>query len=457
MLAALNHPHIAAIYGLEEADEKPVLVLELVEGEHLGGADCQAGQSRSTTRFAIAQQIAEALEAAHEQGIVHRDLKPANVKLTPDGKVKVLDFGLAKAWEPTAASGSGPLLTASPTLSHQMTEAGMLLGTAGYMSPRASARGHPVDKRSDIWAFGCVLLEMLTGRRTFGGDTVTDVIAAVVAREPEWDALPTDTPESLNRLLRRCVEKDAEKRLRDIGDVRLEIEEILEAPSADAMAAQQEAGQVAAAAAKSSPIWKLVAVGATVLALGLGFLLWRVTAAKPEIIRAAITAPPGTDFYLDTSFPGPLAVSPNGKSVAFTAIDEEGNAQLWVRDLEDLTAQPMAGTNDARYPFWSPDSRQIAFFSTNKLKKIEATGGPALSLSDAPNGKGGSWNKDGIILFSPDSASLLFQVSEAGGEATAVTEFDSDRRRQQPSAPSFLARWKAFSICGPHEFRRCSG
>ncbi len=435
MLAALNHPNIAAIYGLEEADGKPFLVLELVEGETLAER-ISKGPVALDDALRIAQEITMALEAAHDQGIVHRDLKPANVKLTPEGKVKVLDFGLAKAWEPTASSGSGPLLTASPTLSHQMTAAGVLLGTAGYMSPE-QARGHPVDKRSDIWAFGCVLLEMLTGRRTFGGDTVTDVIAAVVAREPEWEALPTDTPEELTRLLRRCVEKDADKRLRDIGDVRLEIDEILAAPTVEAVAAGEEAVQ-AATVAKSSPLWKFAAVGATLVALGLGFLLWRAYSVEPEIVRASIPAPPGTDFNLLTSYPGPVAVAPNGKSLAFSTVDEKGKVQLWVRDLTDLTAQPLAGTDNARYPFWSPDSKEIAFFSQNKLKKIEATGGPALTLCDAPNGKGGTWNREGLIVFAPNSTSPLHRVPDAGGEAIPVTEFDTDRGANSHRHPRFL-------------------
>jgi len=439
MLAALNHPNIAAIYGLEEADGKPFLVLELVEGDTLAERIAK-GPIELEGALKVAQQIALALEAAHDQGIVHRDLKPANVKLTPNGKVKVLDFGLAKAWEPTAASGSGPLLTASPTLSHQMTEAGVLLGTAGYMSPE-QARGHPVDKRSDIWAFGCVLLEMLTGRRTFGGDTVTDVIAAVVAREPEWDALPSDTPESLVRLLRRCVEKDAEKRLRDIGDVRLEIEEILEAPSPEESAARiaaEQAMEVDATTAKAGRLWMGVALVATVAAATFGALYWRAASAESDIVRASIPAPPGTEFNLDTDYPGPLAVSPDGKSVAFSAVDESGKILLWVRDLEDLTAQPMAGTDNARYPFWSPDSREIAFFDLTKLKKIEATGGPALSLCDAPNGKGGTWNRQGLIVFSPNSTATLFSVPEAGGEPTQVTEFDVEKGDNSHRHPRFL-------------------
>ena len=297
LLASLNHPNIGAIYSIEHAersaatevfqdpktpgpqDQEPpspqaptpssppihFLVLELIEGETLSEL-LDRGPIGLEKSLEIAQQIAVALEAAHANGVIHRDLKPANVKLTPGGQVKVLDFGLAKAWDVEETSGSSPLISRSPTLTQGMTEAGMLLGTAAYMSPE-QARGKPVDKRADIWAYGAVLLEMLTGRKAFGGETVTDMIAAVVAREPEWERLPADTPRAVNRLLRRCLEKDQEKRLRDIGDARLELEELLAHPEG----LHAEPATVAAPG-KASLLWKVAAVVLALMAAGLGFV-----------------------------------------------------------------------------------------------------------------------------------------------------------------------------------------
>ncbi len=458
LLASLNHPNIGAIYAIEHAERPapptddsggegdplspqapapsspPVhfLVLELIEGETLSEL-LDRGPLGMEKSLEIAQQIAVALEAAHANGVIHRDLKPANVKLTPGGQVKVLDFGLAKAWDMEETSGSAPLISRSPTLTQGMTQAGMLLGTAAYMSPE-QARGKPVDKRSDIWAYGAVLLEMLTGRKAFGGETVTDMIAAVVAREPEWERLPAETPRAVNRLLRRCLEKDQEKRLRDIGDARLELEELLANP--EGLHAEPEA---VAVTSKSSLLWKVAAAVLALVAAGLGFGLWRANQPEPQLVtRAFIPAPAGADFDLGSDYPAPVALSPDGRTLVFGVQEDGTTKRLWVRDLDDLEARPLAGTEGAMYPFWSPDSRYVGFFAQGKLKKVEVTGGPAMTLCDAPNGKGGTWNQDGVIVFAPAHTTTLQRVSAAGGEPVEVTKIEVERAEDSHRHPRFL-------------------
>jgi len=474
LLAALNHANIGAIYSLETAERTDTeveellagtregaspsptpdetlrsgdplspqaptplgpsvhfLVLELIEGESLSEILAR-GPLGLEKALQVGQQIALALEAAHDKGVIHRDLKPANVMLTPNGSVKVLDFGLAKAWDVEETSGSAPLISRSPTLTQGMTEAGVLLGTAAYMSPE-QARGKPVDKRSDIWAFGAVLLETLTGRKAFGGDTITDMIAAVVAREPEWERLPAETPRAVTRLLRRCLEKDQEQRLRDIGDARLELEELLAHP--EGLHAEPEA---VAATGKASLLWKLAVAVLALVAAGLGFALWQSDTPQPQqITRAFIPAPSIGDFDLGTDYPAPVAVSPDGRTLVF-GVQEEGRKRLWVRDLDDLEARPLAGTEGALYPFWSPDNRHIGFFAQGKLKKIEVAGGPAMSLCNAPNGKGGTWNEDGVIVFAPSHTTNLQRVSAAGGEPADVTAVDPENGEDSHRHPRFL-------------------
>ena len=466
LLAALNHPNIGAIYSIEHAEREgtgraptdttadvgeglapsrdgsslesqlpghPIhfLVLELIEGESLAEILAR-GPLGLEKAMQVGQQVALALESAHDKGVIHRDLKPANVMLTQNGSVKVLDFGLAKAWDVEETSGSAPLISRSPTLTQGMTQAGVLLGTAAYMSPE-QARGKPVDKRSDIWAFGAVLLETLTGRKAFGGDTITDMIAAVVAREPEWERLPAGTPKAVTRLLRRCLEKDQEQRLRDIGDARLELEEMLANP--ESLHAEPEA---VAASSKTSLLWKVGVAALALLTMGLGFALWRASQPEPQqITRAFIPAPTGGDYDLATDYPAPVAVSPDGRTLVF-GVQEEEIKSLWVRDLDDLEARPLAGTEGAMYPFWSPDNRHIGFFAQGKLKKIEVAGGPAMSLCDAPNGKGGSWNADGVIVFAPAHTTNLQSVSSAGGEPADVTSVDPEKGEDSHRHPRFL-------------------
>ncbi len=413
MLASLNHPNIAAIFGIEEAEGRQLLILELVEGEELG-EHIGRGAMPVDEALDVAHQIAEALEAAHQEGIVHRDLKPANVKLTPGGRVKVLDFGLAKAFEPTADQLD---LTRSPTLTAHMTAAGVVLGTAAYMSPE-QARGIEVDKRADIWAFGCVLYEMLTGKQSFRGDTVSDVMASILKEEPDLDALPAGTPRRLRRLLERCLNKDPHQRLHDIADARIEIEEI----QAGGEAAEPET-RIEVRQGRFLRIWQLLAAALLLLALGLGWMAMGRESAPREVFRAFIPAPEETVFALDASSPGTVAVSPDGNQMAFSAIDDVGDTLLWIRRMGDLTARPIPGTDGAAYPFWSPDSRHVAFFSGDgKLRKIDTAGGPPVTLCPAENGKGGWWGEDGQVLFTPAHNTPIFVVSSAGGEPRQVTE-----------------------------------
>ena len=479
MLASLNHPNIAAIYGFEEADGIHALVLELVEGPTLadviaghqspeaegqrdrgkargsleplrsanalsnsagGGAPARVGNVRAarqlemTEAFAIARQIADALEAAHEAGVMHRDLKPANIKVRPDGTVKVLDFGLAKALDPVA-QGFGPAnATNSPTMtSPAMTGMGVILGTAAYMSPE-QAKGKPVDKRSDIWAFGCVLYEMLTGQRAFAGEDVSDTLAFIITKEPDWTALPANTPWTIRKLLRRCLEKDRKRRLRDIGDARMEIEEL---PAIDAVTGAPLANADVRGAGWSRALPWTVAVGALAVAMAVVALWapWRNVPAPPAPVRLEATL--GADASLVTDQGAAAVLSPDGAVLAFVAQKgTSAKSQVYVRRLDQLQATPLAGTDGARNPFFSPDGQWIAFFADAKLKKILVTGGAAVMLCDAVNGRGGNWADDGTIAFSPSSGggTSVWRVSSAGGKpepVTTVVEGDANHRWPQ--------------------------
>jgi serine/threonine protein kinase len=407
VLASLNHSHIAQIYGMEEANGTQFLVLELVDGESLDKRIAR-GRIPVDDALAIAEQLAEALEAAHDRGIIHRDLKPANIALTKDGNVKVLDFGLAKAVEPTTGSVdamNSPTIT-SPAM---MTGVGVILGTAAYMSPE-QAKGRPADKRSDVWAFGCVLYEMLTGRRAFAGEDVSDTLALVLTRDLNWPALPTNTPASIRRMLRRCLEKDRKRRLADIADTRLEI--------ADARREPEPASQLAPAPATQRGHWARSTVAALVAMVFVSALVpavLYVRRAVPEsvVTRLDINTPPTTDAF---SF----ALSPDGRQMAFVADGEKGS-QLWLRPLDKVAAQPLAGTEGASYPFWAPDSRAIGFFADGRLKRTDLTGGAPQVLADAPNGRGGTWNSEGVIVFTPALNSGLMRVMATGGVPSTVT------------------------------------
>jgi Tol biopolymer transport system component len=395
-LAALNNAHVAHIHGLEDANGIQALVMEFVDGEDLAKR-LTRGPIPLDEALAIARQIAEGLEAAHEQGIIHRDLKPANIKLTPNGNVKILDFGLAKAMDPMASS-AGAALSYSPTItSPAMTMVGAILGTAAYMSPE-QAKGLVVDKRCDIWAFGVVLYEMLTGRQLFTGETITDVLAAVVRQEPAWDGIP----DNVTRLLKRCLDRDPKKRLHDLNDAWW----LLEEPSVRV----ERAGPAARAT------WAIAGMAALVTAAVSGLVtasFHRTTIEQPVTRLDVVTRP--------TADPFSFALSTDGRQLAFVANGEHGS-QLWVRSFDQIAAMPLGGTEGATAPFWKPDGRALGFFAEGKLKRIDlSTGGVPQVLADAPIPRGGTWNADGTIVFAPSSVGPLVRVPAVGGSVRAVT------------------------------------
>jgi Tol biopolymer transport system component len=393
--------------------------LELVGGPTLADRLAQ-GPIPCGEALTIAQQIAEALEAAHEHGIVHRDLKPANIKLRSDGRVKVLDFGLAKLSQSPGSGLQTPGgLSQSPTLmSPAATGLGVILGTAGYMAPE-QARGQTADARSDVWAFGVVLYEMLTGRTAFGGETTMDVLGGVVKADPDWAALPPTTPPSIRSLIRRCLQKDRSRRLRDIADARFQIEEALNEPTIPA-------GVIAPARKNRERLmWVAGLVVAVAATAAMASYFGDAPIEGPEA-RFQIVTPPAPAAALTQ-----LALSPDGRQVVFSATTE-GKTQLWLRRFESETAEPIAGTEGGRYPFWSPDSRSIGFFADQKLKRIAISGGTAQILADggADNNTtyGGSWNTDGTIVFGLSNAAPIYRVPAGGGQAVEATRVESPQQ-----------------------------
>jgi eukaryotic-like serine/threonine-protein kinase len=411
-LAAINHQNIGAIYDLQQVDSTRFLILELVEGDTLAGLLVKRGALPIDEVLNIAKQICEALEAAHEKGVVHRDLKPANIKLTSYGKVKVLDFGLAKAMENARSSA---VLSHSPTMV-SATMGGVILGTAAYMSPEQAAGKH-VDRRTDIWALGCVLYELLTGRQAFSGDTVTEILAAVLKSEPEWSALPEATPLHLRSLLRRCLQKEANKRLRDAADVHIEMEDFLSAP---ATLAQPPI------AITPRPLWRqampsvLTGIVVAVVALGIAILNRPAPAPQP-VSRMVITLPAGD--HLPPAEQRALALSPDGKLLAYVAV-HDAVQQLYLRAIDGFEAKAVAGTEGATAPFFSPDSQWIGFHAAGKVKKLSIGGGAVVTLSDASAltfGHGASWGDNDTIAFQTENQGGLSQVSAAGGAAQRLT------------------------------------
>jgi serine/threonine protein kinase len=431
-LAALNHPNIAAIYGLERRGGSTALVMELVEGLTLADRIAQ-GAIPVAEALPIARQIAEALEAAHEQGIIHRDLKPANVKVTPDGRVKVLDFGLAKA---SVAKQSAEEVGNSPTLSALPTMQGVIMGTAAYMSPEQS-RGKTVTRATDIWAFGCVLYEMLTGNQAFPGEDVTDILAAVVRGEPAWSSLPKDTPPAIRTLLQRCLRKNRPERLQDAASLRIEIADVLSGATPTTVEA------ATAAPRKSRERWAWVAAAVLLIAtaaLGAWVTALRRPPAEAPSVRFSIGPPEGATFITNPQNP---IVSPDGSKLAFLAQASPSKpSQLWVRALDSETARPIAGTDNAYQPFWSADSRFLAFYADGKLKKIAVSGGPAQTLADSTVGSQGTWSRDGVVLFT--TADTIYRVSSDGGNATQVTMLDSSRQELRHQWPYLLPDGKHF-------------
>jgi len=431
VLASLNHPNIATIHGLEDSGSTHALVMELVDGPTLADRIRQ-GPIPVDEALKIARQICDALEYAHERGIVHRDLKPANVKVTADDAVKVLDFGLAKALEGDASSID---ISTSPTLSRLATMQGVLLGTAAYMSPE-QAKGKTVDRRADIWAFGCVLYEMLTGKQTFTGETVTDTLAAVIRAEPDWSLLPAQTPIRVRVLLQRCLQKDAKQRLRDIGDARISLDEVISGAPDPAFAGTPQA---------AAPLWRRALpwtiAGLLFVALTpIAFIHFREKPRAPaEPVRFEIsqsTRGAGTLF----------ALSPDGRQLAFAAAGPDGVLSLWVRPLDSLEARRLdnSGSPQLTSLFWSPDSRFIVFGDGGKLKKIDASGGAPETLCEI-NGivLGGAWNRDGVIIFGTVNAGLM-RVSANGGPASPLTTLDSSRGEILHDFPVFLPDGRHF-------------
>jgi eukaryotic-like serine/threonine-protein kinase len=412
VLASLNHPNIGAIYGFENEGDVHALVLELVEGQTLAERLNGPGTNGIPLNeaLAIARQIAEALDAAHERGIVHRDLKPANIALSPDGVVKVIDFGLAKPG--TGAAGQAGEagrneLTHSPTMMAPTVE-GVLLGTAPYMSPE-QARGKAVDKRTDIWAFGCVLYEIITGRRAFDGETSSDVIASILEREPDFSRLPAATPPHIVRLLARTLDKDPRTRLRDIGDARGELN--VRSATGGAPPAGQRPSRFRERLAWAALV--LVASAAAVLA---GSSMR--TAVAPAEVMFDVSFPPGVaaDFTQ-------LAISPDGRYLA-AAPTFEGRAPIWLRPIGSAAGQTLPGTEGATFPFWSPDGKSIGFFAERKLKRIELDGEAVSIVTDVQVARGGMWQPDGAILFAPNASGPLFRVPASGGTAVAATHLE---------------------------------
>lgn len=427
ILAALNHPNIAGIHGLEESSGVVALIMELVEGEDLS-VRIMRGAIRLDEALPIAGRIAEALEAAHEQGIIHRDLKPANIKVRVDGAVKVLDFGVAKALEP-AGGGRGKSAHAATSTSPALTQTGAILGTAAYMSPE-QARGQPVDVRTDLWAFGCVLFEMLTGSRAFRGASVADTLAAVVTAEPRWEDLPQATPPALLKLLRRCLAKDRSRRMASASDARLEIEDALNPNASAELPPHPGPGPRRA--------WTFaIGLGIGVLAAAAGaYLLWGSAppTAPPTVTRLVIQPPPGTQLI---SGHREVAVSADGRQVAFIA---RGAAEqhIYVRRLDELESKQVSGTDGARDLAFSPDGQWIAFHAREKISKVRLSGGVPTELAASTHAHGLAWHPaEDAIYFALNGTSGIWKVPAGGGTAVAVTTLDKARGEQSHDFPLF--------------------
>jgi serine/threonine protein kinase len=434
LLASLNHPNIAAIYGVEEAGGGLALVLEYVDGETLAER-ISKGAIPVEEALRIALQIAQALEAAHEKTVIHRDLKPANVKITRDGTVKVLDFGLAKALQDEAASS--PSLSQSPTLSFGATGAGIILGTAGYMAPE-QARGKPVDRRADIWAFGVVLFEMLSARSVFEGETVTDTLVKLLEREPDWSQLPPRTPTSLRKLVQRCLTKDPKNRLQAIGDARTLIEELIADPAARAIAADGPA----------YPLWKkLLPWAAAPVFLAAGFFL-RPSAEPPDRTVSQFDLPLPSPQLLVHNYRHGIDLSPDGRRIAFVARTPAigaGPRKIYIRSLDQWDFVPVPGTENAQNLFFSPDGQWLGFQQGQQIKKVALAGGTPFVIVEKLNSAGPdwgppgiSWGKNGTIVFPHNLGAGLSMVRDAGGDPEEFTTLDTAAHEISHRLPHFL-------------------
>ena len=447
LLASLNHPNIAAIHSFEHSDDMHFLVLELVPGETLQERVAK-GPLPVEEALEVCRQIAEGVEAAHEKGVIHRDLKPANVKVTPEGTVKILDFGLAKAFE---AEPPVTDISQSPTLTEEMTRAGVILGTAAYMSPE-QAKGKPVDKRADIFAFGAVLYELLTGKRAFEGETVTDTLASILARDPEWVALPDTTPLRIKELLQDCLQKEAHDRLHDIANVRIQIKKALKEP------VTASPTDVASAVQPAQRLWAM-AVGLVVLgAVVAGLAVWLfIQPSSPEQSLNRFVIRPSPPVLLVSSGSQEVAISPDGRHIVYMGVGE-GGLQLYLRTLDDFVDRPIPGTaNPTGKVFFSPDGESIGFFAEGKLKKTSLAGGSPITLCDAPPGRrSGDWFEDTIVFTAVlGSGQGLYRVSANGGEPEMLATVNPDEGEQGYILPDFLPDGKdlLFSIRSNSRFQ----
>jgi len=428
-LASLNHTNVASIYGFDDQDGQRYLVLEFVPGETLEQRIAR-GPLTIDEAAGLAMQVASGLEAAHNAGILHRDLKPANIKITPEGEVKVLDFGLAKAMAPAGVSGDKSL---SPTLTHHATVAGTLMGTASYMSPEQT-RAHPLDRRTDLWSFGCVLFEMFTGRKAFPGETISDIIARILQAEPDWSLLPRDLPRDLDRLLRRCLTKDRKDRARDAGEAHLAIREALQRrhePAAD----EAPVGATSVAAPRRAPwlAWALVAVLATLAGIVIGRFGGIAVERAPEPVVARLDIPLPADRPVATgSFLNPLAVSPDGRTLVYVGV-EQGTRRLYQRPLDQLVAEPIPGTEGAEGPFFSPDGEEVAFWARGRVPRVSLTGGLPRPVFTSTDFRGGVWALDGTIIASPSQDGPLCRVPADGGKCVPLTAGGPGFQHRLPS------------------------
>ena len=413
VLASLNHPNIAAIYGLEESGPIRALVMELVEGSTLAER-IRSGPVPVDEALPIAKQVADAVEYAHDHNVIHRDLKPANIKVTAEGIVKVLDFGLAKALADDVAEAD---MSNSPTLSMAATRQGVILGTAAYMSPE-QAKGKTADRRADVWAFGVVLYEMLVGKQLYSGETIPETLASVMKEAPALEKLPSITPPAIRNLLSRCLEKTVRRRVQHIGEVRIVLEDVLSGVTLGPV----EPVTTARGKSRERLVWAAAAavLALTAIAFAIGFVLRAPKPQQPMRLSAEI----GADASLYTAY-GPSAIlSPDGTRLALLAAGSDQKRRIYVRSLDQLQATALSGTENARDPFFSPDGQWIGFFADGKLKKISVQGGAAVTLCDAPDDRGGSWGDDGTIVFAKDTTSALSKVSSAGGTPQPLTTLD---------------------------------